>query len=276
MAISAKVICDSISPTGARLTTVEAVHHRFILPQILTHRLFSRNSASLRAIPTARLVEQVRTDPAMPVHWGSNIRGMQAGEELRGCDLQFVKARWKNSARHAADTAEQMAAFGLAKEVGNRVLIPYLWNTIILTATSDGWDNFFEQRIGDLAQPEIDLLAQRIHAEMTASVSEELDYGEWHMPYLREADWYEEGAAISVATLRRLSVARCARVSYNPPDGKRDPEKDLTLYQRLVTAEPPHWSPLEHVATPAGGLIGSEPLGNLTGWHQLRHLKELQ
>lgn len=265
--ISAKVIADSVSPLGARLTTMELSYPRFIHGELMTHRVFSRNAASSRAIPTSKLIEQVRTNPAMPVEWGSNKPGMQAGPELRGADKWLAEATWKVAATNAARQASILAEAGAHKQTVNRLLEPFMWMKTIVSSTE--WDNFFQQRISPHSQPEMCRLALLMSDALHASEPEYVDYDGWHTPYfptpLSEAV-YEE---------RCISVARCARVSYLNHDGTRDVQKDLDLYARLKRDG--HWSPFEHVATP-DRIIPEKGswLGNFDGWAQLRHLKAYQ
>lgn len=266
--IYAKVIADSISPTGSRLTTVEAQLHRFILPELNTHRAFSRNSASSRAIPTAKLIEQVRTNPALPIEFGRNQPGMQASEVLDASDTKSAEIMWRRAAAHAANEAEKFAAMGVHKQVVNRLLEPFMWHKVIISSTEAGWENFLNQRMSPLAQPEINALAIAINDAMFDSFPKPVGYGEWHLPYITHAD------SIYVER-RKVSASRCARVSYLTHDGVRDVSKDLDLYDKLISADPPHWSPMEHVATPSDDRQFVS-VGNLDGWDQLRHLPECQ
>ena len=55
--ISAKVIADSVCPKGVRMTTMEIEYPRFILAELNTHRMLSKNSASSRAIPVKSMHE---------------------------------------------------------------------------------------------------------------------------------------------------------------------------------------------------------------------------
>jgi thymidylate synthase ThyX len=272
--IGAEVICDSISPQGHRLTTVEVNCHRFIWPEVLTHRAFSRNSQSSRACPTAKLIEQVRTNPAFPAVWGKNKPGMQAGDDLNPSEARTADLIWEEAAYRACDTAEKLSAMGVSKQLVNRTLEPYLMHRAIITSTEAGWSNFFDQRVSPLAQPEIRLLATSIQSVMNSSTPQPTGYGDWHLPYVTDDEWTDDN--LSFGTLRKISAARCARVSYLTHDGKRDIEKDLDLYNKLVTADPPHWSPLEHVATPTGTGTGEVTTGNFERWSQLRHLKSYQ
>ena len=260
---NATIIADSVSPAGIRLTTVEVTLHRFVLAELNTHRVFSRNSASSRAIPVRKQVARVVEDPALPVEFGSNQRGMQAGEPLEGAAADAALAAWLQARDQAVAAVQQLDALGVHKQVTNRLLEPFMWHTVIITATE--WDGFWEQRCSPLAQPEIRVAAEAMRTAHDASTPDQVGPDEWHTPYLREED-----GDLDSETAKQVSAARCARVSYLTHDGQRDIAKDLELYERLVTARPPHWSPLEHVATPAEP--GTRPPGNLRGWAQLRHM----
>jgi Thymidylate synthase complementing protein len=257
----ARVVADSLSPAGSRVTTIEARIHRFVLAELNTHRAFSRNSASSRAVPVARMIRSVETDPALPEEFGTARAGMQAGPPIEN-DMEALTA-WLAARDAAVAAARTLAELGVHKQVTNRLLEPFQWHTVIVTATY--WDGFWQQRCSDLAQPEIRVAAQAMRAAYDASTPAAVGEGEWHLPYL-QAD--EAGLDVEVA--KRVCAARCARVSYLTHDGVRSIDEDLTLYERLVTATPPHASPLEHVATPTRS--DTDPVGNLRGWVQLRHL----
>ncbi len=268
MAVSAKVIEDSISH-GNRLTTIEVTLHRFVLAEFNTHRSHSRNSASSRAIPVAKQLVRVNDDPAIPVIWTKEQPGMQGGDELIGDQAWTAEQIWLIARDHAVEGAMALQAIGVHKSITNRLLEPFMWHTIIASATDDGWANFFAQRCSPLAQPEIRLAAEAIHTVYDMSAPRPLTPGEWHLPYLTP----EDRKALSDNKQRMVSVARCARVSYLTHDGVRDYDKDIELYIKLVDASPPHASPLEHVATPCLHLPGEEVWheGNFRGWDQLRH-----
>ncbi len=259
---NATIIADSTSPSGVRLTTIEVTLHRFVLAELNTHRVFSRNSASSRAIPVRKQIARVVDDPAIPVEFGANQRGMQAGEPLTGDEHDQALSAWLEARDHTVESVTRLQELGVHKQVTNRLLEPFMWHTVIVTATE--WDGFWEQRCSPLAQPEIRVAAEAMKAAYGASEPDPVDLGEWHTPYLRDDD-----GDLDPETARQVSAARCARVSYLTHDGRRDIAKDLELYERLVTARPPHWSPLEHVATPAPA--GESTLGNLREWRQLRH-----
>ena len=271
MTIQAIVIEDSIAASnGVRLTTLQLTYPRFIHAEFMTHRVFSRNASSSRAIPVEKMIAQVRSDPAMPVHWGKNQPGMQAMEELTGADLAEVKAQWATAARMAATSANVMMQLGAHKQVVNRILEPFQHIHVIVTATE--WDNFFELRDHPDAQPEIRVLAAVMRAAMKGSHVTALEPGEWHLPYVTA----DERKLIHTDKLLKISAARCARVSYLNHDGQKpDMNRDLELYDRLVGSKPLHASPVEHQATPMDGRESAGWWsGNFRGWQQHRKLLE--
>jgi len=263
--MSAAVVLDSISAQGVRLTTMEVTCHRFILAELNTHRVFSRNSGSSRAIPVAKQLDRVLHHPAMPVSWPAERPGMQGGDELGEADSAQAADLWIQARDNAVATAESLVELGVHKSVVNRLLEPFSWHTVIISSTE--WDGFWDQRCSPLAQPEIREAALLMRSAYLDSQPNELAVGQWHTPYITDED-----RSLGVEDICRVSVARCARVSYLTHDGRRSVEKDLDLYESLVGAVPMHASPLEHVATPAQA--GESPAGNFRGWRQLRHVVE--
>lgn len=277
----AKIIADSVSPNGDRLTTFEVRFHRFVLAEFNTHRVFSRNSASSRAIPVAKQIQRLYDDPAFPVSWPAEQSGMQGGVELDGSIAANAEQVWSDARDEAISTAENLRGKGVHKSVTNRLLEPFMWHTAVVTATA--WDNFFGQRCNPLAQPEIRAAAEEMHRVFQESVPRQVHFEEWHLPYITQEDRNQAG----LEALVQVSSARCARVSYLTQDGVRDLGADRALYARLTSATPMHASPLEHVATPRSSnwqevvvnpALESGPAlrlqlpkyGNLIGWHQHR------
>lgn len=274
----AKVIEHSVCSTGIELVTQQVRYPRLVHSELMTHRVFSRNASSSRAIPVAKMIEQVRTDPAMPVHWGQNQPGMQAREEIQHVDQ--AKALWVQAANSAADYAELMMNMGLHKQVANRILEPFQFIHVIITSTE--WDNFYELRDHEDADPNIRALAQAMfnakkQSKATYRAADKTSTVNWHLPYITQ----EERAthASDPITLARWSAARCARVSYLTHDGKApDPQKDLALYEALVGSRPLHASPVEHQAYPdqiRSPLSNSKLWGNFNGWVQHRKVVEM-
>lgn len=266
----AKILLDSIGPSGKRITTWELRFPRFVHAELMTHRLFSRNSASSRAIPNEKLISQVVEDPAMPVFWGRNQSGMQAREELVGDELKLAIDTWLQGRDEAVGLSRKLAVSGLHKQIANRVIEPWMFITVIVTATE--FDNWFAQRDHPDAQPEIAWIAKDMHALYVKSGPQILDVGEWHLPLL--AKQYDRGEAFdlevkghSIEDLKMIAVGRCARVSYLTHDGRRDIQADIDLAKKLRSQNPGHWSPFEHVAQ---AMERAEPSGNFIGWKQFR------
>lgn len=239
--IECQVIADSVMG-GTRITSVQVKYPRFILPQLNTHRVFSRSTASSRAVPTAKLIEMVRNEPVVPVHWGQNQAGMVAKTQIDKARADFAKGEWMKAANAAADTAQLLAEIGVHKQVVNRILEPFMWAETIITATE--WDNFFKLRIADDAQPEIQALAKAIKKAMDESVPVPRP---WHLPYLSE-DELDDNSFLGAYTKKaKISAARCARVSYlNHNKLKPSVDEDLKLADRLIEAG--HMSPFDHQA----------------------------
>lgn len=265
---SARVLADSVSASGHRLTTLEATGHRFILAEFNTHRVFSRNSASSRAIPYPKMRQKVIDQLAYPVSWPAEQKGMQGGESLDEDTIRQARDIWELAAMSAINKTDLLTNLGVHKSVINRLLEPFLPHTIIVSATQ--WGGFWEQRCHPDAQPEIKALAEAMKAAYDESKPVEMEAGDWHLPLIQPEELehlYDDDTALD--DFKKISVARCARVSYLTHNGIRDLDADLELYNRLRTHKPAHASPFEHVATPG---IGT---GNFRGWNQLRHIEGL-
>lgn len=282
MPISAKVILDSISPDGVRLTTLELCYPRFIHAEFMTHRVFSRNASSSRAIPVKKMLENIRNEPAMPIHWGQNQPGMQADQEI--ANPEVAKQLWIEACEQACAMAERMLDLNIHKQVVNRITEPFAHIRVLVTATE--WENFFILRDHKDAQPEIHELAIQMKVALGASAPTLIPQGGWHLPFVREDELH-----LPTATLLKISTARCARVSYLTHDGQAPTiEKDIALYDKLITSKPAHASPTEHQAQPNLEWTQNAVLnpvtnqyetvkvqpwsGNFYGWRQHRKLIE--
>ena len=294
--ISAKIICDSISSTtGARLTTMEIEYPRFILAEVNTHRMLSKNSASSRAIPIKSINDMVATKPAKPIHWGANQAGMQANNEVN--DKEMAEIVWNASASRAIQSSDALQQVGLHKQIVNRVTEPFQMMKTIVSGTE--WQNLFWLRDHDDAQPEFHELAKCIHYEYEAGrhTAKVLVPGAWHLPYvhtnlngdgtLRYYADIERKEEIDLETAQKISASCCAQVSYRKLDDSLD--KAITLYERLVGSDRKHSSAFEHCGTPIDlkqhvrpqlwqdGVTHSDRDGNLwsgnfKGWIQYRQL----
>lgn len=284
MTITAKVIARSVSEEGKEIATVQCRYPKFIHGEVMTHRVFSRNASSSRAIPVERLIRDVMEDPVEPMYWGKNQPGMQAAEELTGDALHMARVFWHSSRANAINTAQDMANLGAHKQIVNRIIEPYCHINTLITATE--WGNFSALRCHPAAQPEMRMLAEAIRDALAASAPVMLKAGEWHLPYVWDVNLPDQiSPSDDWSDYIKLSTARCARVSYLTQDGRREPsvEEDLALYARLANAVPMHASPMEHQATPdrnVGDVVSgdrwSRPSlhGNFVGWIQNRKLLE--
>lgn len=305
MSYSVKKLLDSVTTSGIRGTTFELRYPRMIHSELLTHRLFSRNASSSRAIPVERLIQDVIDDPAMPFKWGRNQPGMQAGEDWDApitVTMPINDEPWDSEPAtpeqvwlHARDMAVAIArGFAHAeyhKQCVNRLLEPFAHINVVVTSTD--FNNFFALRYHKDADPTIAELARLMWEEYNSSSPEQLLGNNWHLPYIRPIDRLNVKKVdlrqfpnvmrrnlvdtIEQELLIRVSVARCARVSYKTHDGRETTlEEDLKLYNRLLTADIIHASPAEHQFKPDyQGLMGwQNPKlhGNLYGVIQYRKL----
>ena len=294
--ITARILADSVAPNGVRMTTMEIEYPRFILAELNTHRMLSKNSASSRAIPVKTMHEHMRLNPAQPVHWGKNQPGMQAKEELTDNDLADVQFMWQRAQQDAMHWAHQMSErAGLHKQVANRITEPWMLMKTVISGTE--WANFFWLRAHADAQPEIHELAVKMWDAHNASSPQLLHPGEWHLPYVKshrlssgELIYLDASdMPITAEQARIISASCCAQVSYRKSDDSY--EKAEKIFKQLIESQPCHASPVEHQATPMNlsSMRRSEPetweagvthhsanddlwSGNLRGWIQFRKL----
>lgn len=277
--------CNEAAPHKV-LSTLLLRYPRFIHAELLTHRVFSRNAASSRAIPVKKMIDDILADTAMPIHWGANQKGMQADKE---CDAKLIlpkfigqvapsgivtddgfiyerkelmfdsQSAWLEARDNAIRVARAFDAAGYHKQVINRLLEPFLHITVLVSATE--WDNFLALRDHKDAEPHIQMLAREVRKCMGQANTAMLKPGEWHLPFV---EWHRndegkqvfpvrlEDHGVKMLTLeeaRKLSVARCASTSYKTVDGfDMTLDKAQEVFDKLVTSKPLHASPLEHVA----------------------------
>lgn len=273
--IEAKIVADSISPQGIRLVTFVLTYPRFIHAEFMTHRMFSRNASSSRAIPVKKQIKMVRDNPAMPLAFKANKAGMQAGESFGPLKQFLCRAVWRGACYAAVFFATLMEKLNIHKQYANRILEPFSHITVVMTATERA--NFYALRYHRMAQPEICELARLMWEAEQDSEPDEMVDGEWHLPFVsfKEVNkMMRSGGPLTGdekhANLIKMSVARCARVSYLNHEGKLPTlEEDLKLYERLLGSNPVHASPAEHQAQCRDG----EPdfwYGNFRGWRQYR------
>ena len=295
--ISAKVIADSVCPQGVRMTTMEIEYPRFILAELNTHRMLSKNSASSRAIPVKAMHEFIRDNPATPVSWGKNQPGMKANEQVGSIVATEAEQIWnraKDDALHWSDALAHKLA--IHKQIANRITEPWMTMKTVISGTE--WNNFFHLRNHADAQPEIKALAEAMTVAYTTHLPVPLKPGQWHLPYITIAEYVPTGELqylnnnfdpIPLEDAKIISASCCAQVSYRKNDDSFDKAKKI--YDQLILSEPVHASPIEHQATPmdVNSMCRFEPdtwqpgvshvsansdlwSGNLRGWIQHRKL----
>lgn len=265
--IVAKIIADSVSPEGKRITTFELEYPRIIHAELMTHRLFSRNAMSSRAVPIAKMIEQVVDNPAMPVRFGANQPGMQDKGFEHTALVNDYSGRewWKLAALSASRFAQNFADAGYHKQIANRLLEPFQRMKAVFTATD--LNNFWWLRIDADADPTIEALVMEMKRAFDDSNPEPLLPGEWHTPYVDHVYEHktDDGPGIFVGYCIQgqedvspvmltkeeaiaISASCCAQVSYRVLNNTKD--KALDIYQKLISGNKVHASPFEHQATP--------------------------
>lgn len=244
-----RIIADSKNSYNSRLTTIVATYPRFVHSELMTHRAFSRNAASSRAIPVSKTINALILNSAAPYKWQKNKSGMSGGDYLSKQEEIKTKHEWMNAKTNAILSVQNMMKFGDPhKQICNRLLEPFMWMTTVISATN--WNNFFALRCNDLADPTIRHIAEMIkyvYENNKPIFLNEENNNLWHLPFVRNSlDEKELNTNFNISDLIKISVARCARVSYLNHDKKFDPEGDLKLCENLERDG--HWSPFEHVA----------------------------
>lgn len=310
-----ELFCQPIlvsKPTnGAKpIVTLHLHYPRPIHGEVMTHKKFGRNARSSRAVPVRKMLEEVRTTPYVPWHWGANQKGMQAGAECNEpIILPYVRSggmthasspmswsreeAWLLQRDQAADLAEAYMNAGYHKQNPNRLLEPFAWIDTLITTTSLA--NFIHLRDHKDAEPHFQDLA-RLVVEARDWIKKEgvfqtLEPGEWHLPYFQGVPDYQPAIdylrnKIGVMptderlleVYKKISAARCARISYEPFDGDGSFEREMERFEHLVSSDRIHASPMEHQAAPDAEIPGYDDAwanehlaGNLgPGWVQFR------
>ena len=284
--IKATIIADSVSPQGVRLTTFEIEYPRFILAELNTHRMLSKNSASSRAIPSESLHKHILQHPARPVFWGKNQPGMKAKEALEPDFAKRAQRLWDAAIHSSILYSSEMASLGLHKQIANRPVELGMTMKTVISGTE--WNNLWHLRDHEDAQPEFAALAKAMRQEYDNSTPAPLAPGEWHLPYIdayrlttaMRAEYVnstpvllnpdeghlpyiesyrlttgsalryfsQNGEKLSLEDARIISASCCAQVSYRKNDDNID--KARKIYKQLIESTPAHASPVEHQATP--------------------------
>lgn len=280
--IDAKILADTISTNGARITTFEVLCPLHAHVHMLTHRAFSRNAQSNRAIPSKIVIKDRAV--YVPSFWGKNKKGMSPkGEEITGLKKVLAIIIWNSTSMVCKLSVRLLSALGLHKETANRLISPFLMVNSIITATD--FDNFFNLRISEHAQHDISILATKMKKLLDESAPV---ISNVHAPLVHDREkeeLYEYAKSIystydiSGGRMKLYAIAnrifnniivqavvgRCARVSYSTHNGFIDINKDINLHDLLLKDR--HMSPFEHVAVASGC---DDRHANLKGWYSYR------
>lgn len=158
--IQAKIIKDSINPDQVRLTTMLVTLPKYLVGEFNTHRVFSRNSASSRAIPFEKMVQSVEENPFIPMAWQKHHKGMQGKEYITSpSEIQRCRDKWLESRDSAVKQAKHLYELGVTKQVCNRLLEPFMYSTIIVT--SSDFEGFFDVRCPKYVNNELPMYSFR-------------------------------------------------------------------------------------------------------------------
>lgn len=143
--IKAKMVADSLSPQNERLSSMMLTLPRFILAELNTHRILSKNSASSRAIPFNKMIESVTNNPFIPIAWQKTHSGMQGNEYFSNPkEIAEKEMYWLTAKSSAVNMAEKLYNHNTTKQLCNRLLEPFMWHTVLISGTE--WENFFNLR----------------------------------------------------------------------------------------------------------------------------------
>lgn len=245
--ISAEVVAHSVNEFGQPIASLVVVIPRIVLAELNTHRMLSRNSASSRAIPFKKMLKMVQEDPFIPIAFQKDHSGMQGTEYLDphttltiaefaeaiknlfdreedeellthytsilskyfGETQTYTLTEWWLIARDkAVESAVMLACFGVTKQLCNRILEPFMWHTVIVTATE--LENFFHLRCPQYEAP-IEVVKENgessienilFRSRKDLSSSNYLRVNDKKLEDLTEVDWLrlnKSGAEIHIA-----------------------------------------------------------------------------
>lgn len=259
--IEAKVIADSLALTGDRVTTLLLTIPRIILSEFNTHRMFSRNSASSRAIPTNKMLTAIEKDPFIPIIWPKTHSGMSTDERLDESDKWHSVESWHVAVKHATSMSMHLTErYKVSKQIANRLLEPFMWHKVLVTATE--WENFLALRADADAEPHMEMLSYAILNALNQSTPKQQASDKWHLPFgdqidpkVIETNFPLPNGITDILDeyqfySRKIVTGRCAQTSYTMLGSSLDvinPDQYsnlINLHDKL--AESGHWSPFEH------------------------------
>ena len=233
--------------TGNIITTFELSRFpKFLLAQLGTHRRLSKSAESSRARSTKSVIQQVLDDPYVPA-WTRNKPGMSGESDYLDYEIDRLNDRQLNLRDNVVNFVQSLAKqYNPHKQNLNRFLEPWMRVSVIVTGTE--WNNFFELRTHHTCQDDFRNYAIDMENIYNATPSNDLTYGNWHLPY----------RDLSI----QCNVAKVASVSYANHNKEKTMSQLCDLHDQLWADK--HLVPFEHCATPvvSGELVGENPEKN--------------
>lgn len=92
------------------------------------------------------MVKMVEEDPFIPIAWQKNHKGMQGNEYINSNDEFYgrIFGEWIKGRNYAIEQAKKLNSLDVTKQLCNRLLEPFMWHTVLVTATE--YENFFDLR----------------------------------------------------------------------------------------------------------------------------------
>lgn len=236
--IKAKIIADSISPQGSRITSYLLTYPRFIHSELMTHRMFSRNSASSRAIPVKKMIGFVRNNMFTPLAVQKAHKGMQGSDYFEGVELEQAIQLWIESAELALQQAEKMEKLGITKQLINRILEPYQYYQVLLTGTE--FENFFELRCPHYAvnwYPSRSPEALEPTQASFKSRKDAIKYTEGECNNWKEQDWRDSNESQAEIHIQALAEAMWDAMNESTPRQLKSGEWHLPFSDKINDGE---------------------------------------
>ena len=264
-----ELILDSIIQ-GERVTCFRVTYPRIVHSEFMRHRSGSYCSASSRAIPLNRMIEQYFG--YTPDNWRKHQSGMQPieGNNLFSeTDIITYNCLYENLKNMSSDIAQKLhnEGNGVAKEQVNRLLEPYSYITHLVQMTQKGFEHFFDLRTDSNAQYEFRVIANLMKEQYRNSKPVERKI---HLPFYQESFTLDKHPSTLIYNFQphllkylKISSARCARTSYYNREGNVPSQtEDLKLAEELLQNK--HLSPFEFPVIDR--FMAEEIFDNLKWW----------
>ena len=236
--IKAEVVADSLSPQGDRLTSLLITFPRIILAEVNTHRMLSKNTSSSRAIPFNKMVEVVQNNPFIPIAWQKEHKGMQGSEYLSEMESKHQVSHWLSCRDFAVSTAREMNNLGATKQLCNRLLEPYMWTTMLITGSKEGWNNFFSLRCpqyswswdSKLNRPEGVAKSKKEYIDWSIRMGSQIE----EFKDKTDLDWLQINKGQAEIHMMALAEAIYDAINESAPKQLKEGEWHIPFYNKII------------------------------------------